>query len=245
MQNSQNTQNTQNYRFGVTEKKDWDSQWSNIFDHYQQDLRHAYYIRAILEEREKKILEIAAGSFRDFGALNKMGLDAYGIDFSNKSVESAKKQFTHLADKISEQDAFNTNFKDESFDFTFHNGLWVYFNDENIMNLLKEQIRISKYRIAVTVHNKHNKQFVEYFDRLKVDDPLYELRFFEVDEITDLLKTSVKNVKVIPVGKGKKYYEDDLINIGLGDPEYIRKSFDYHKMNLLDTSERLLCIGEL
>jgi hypothetical protein len=66
-----------------------------------------------------------------------------------------------------------------------------------------------------------------------------------MDEITELMKSVAKSVKIIPVGKGKKYYEDDLINIGLGDAEFIRKSFDYHKLNLLETSERLLCIGEL
>jgi ubiquinone/menaquinone biosynthesis C-methylase UbiE len=237
--------NKKSLQIGITEKKVWDDKWTDIFNHYQQDLRHAYYIRAILNSNEKKIIELAAGSFRDTGALNAMRIDCYGIDYSTQAVLLAKKQFPLIADKLSEQDGFNIKFQDNFFDLSFHNGFWVLFSDSDILKLIQEQARITKYRIVATVHNAHNKSFVEYFDRLKMNDPLYQIRVFETDEITELMKTVAKNVKIIPVGKGKKYYEDDLINIGLGDAAYIKKSFDYHKMNLLENSERLLCIGEL
>jgi len=231
---------------GVKTKEEWNQKWETIFDHYQQDLRHAYYIRAILNPNENKIIELAAGSFRDTGALNAMNIDCYGADYSSNAVLLAKKQFPLIADKLSEQDSFNINFSDKLFDLSFHNGFWVLFpDDSNILKLMQEQARITKYRIIATVHNAHNKQFVEYFDKLKQNDPLYKVRFFEMEEITELMKKVAKNVNIIPVGKGKKYYEDDLINIGLGDPEYIRKSFEYHGLKLLETSERLMCIGEL
>jgi len=230
---------------GVTSQQEWDEKWAGIFDHYQQDIRHAYYINAILNTNEKKLFEIAAGSFRDAGALNTWGLDCHGADFSAKSVELAKKQFPDWAEKISQQNAFGFSFADKTFDLSYSNGFWVLFDDNDILKLAKEQARITKYRIVATVHNAHNRQFVEYFDKLKQNDPLYKIRFFEMEEITELMKSVAKNVHIIPVGKGKKYYEDDLINIGLGNAEYIRKSFDYHKLNLLETSERLMCIGEL
>jgi len=230
---------------GVKSQQEWDEKWPGIFDHYQYDIRNAHYINAILNPNEKKLLEIAAGSFRDAGALNKWGLECYGADFSTKSVELAKKQFPDWAEKISQQNAFEFSFEDKAFDLSYSNGFWGYFYDDDILKLVKEQARITRYRIIATVHNAHNKQFVDYFDRLKQNDPLYKLRFFEMAEITELMKSVAKNVKIIPVGKGKKYYEDDLINIGLGEAEYIRKSFDYHKLNLLETSERLMCIGEL
>jgi ubiquinone/menaquinone biosynthesis C-methylase UbiE len=233
-------------KIGITEKEAWNEKWKEIFDHYQQDLRHAYYIRAVLNTNEKKIIELAAGSFRDTNALNVMGINCFGCDYSSQSVLSAKKQFPLIFNKLSEQDAFNINFPDKEFDLSFHNGFWALFSDDNdILKLIQEQVRITKYRIIATVHNAHNRSFVEYFNRLKENDPLYNIRFFEIDEITELMKSVTNNIKIIPVGKGKKYYEDDLINIGLGDAKYIKKSFDYHKMNLLETSERLLCIGEL
>jgi len=235
-----------NIEIGITRKESWDEKWIQIFNHYQQDLRHAYYVRAILNSNEKKIVEMGAGSFRDMGKLNELGIDCFGFDYSKQAVIMAKNQFPSLAHKISQQDAFNTSYKDNSFDLSFHNGFWVCFSDNNdIINLIKEQARITKYRIVATVHNAHNKSFVEYFNKLKENDPLYSIRFFEVDEISELMKSVSKKVQVIPVGKGKKYYEDDLINLGLNDAKYLRKSFEYHKMNLLDNSERLLCIGEL
>jgi len=235
-----------NLKIGITEKEAWNDKWKEIFDHYQQDLRHAYYIRAVLNPNEKKIIEIAAGSFRDTNVLNKTGIDCFGCDYSSQSVLSAKKYFPQIADKLSEQDGFNINFPDKEFDLSFHNGFWSCFSDDNnILKLLQEQIRITKYRIVATVHNAHNKAFVEYFDKKKENDPLYQIRFFSVEEITEIMLSLVNNVKIIPVGKEKKYYEDDLINIGLNDAVYIKKSFDYHGMELLEISERLLCIGEL
>ena len=231
---------------GIKTKEQWNQKWGDIFDHYQQDLRHAYYIRAILNHNEKKIIELAAGSFRDTAALNAMNINCYGADYSLKAVSLAEKQFPSIAEKLSEQDAFNLSFPDKSFDLSFHNGFWVLFSDDNdILKLIKEQARITKHRIVATVHNAHNKSFVEYFDKLKENDSLYSIRFFEMQEMEYLMKSVAKTVKIIPVGKGKKYYEDDLINIGLGDAEFLKKSFDYHNLNLLDTSERLLCIGEL
>ena len=76
----------------------WDSEWEKVFDHYQQDVRHAYYINAILKDDENKILEMAAGSFRDFAKLNELGKNCYAFDYSPKSVEEAKKYHSHLKD---------------------------------------------------------------------------------------------------------------------------------------------------
>jgi len=231
--------------FGITEMKDWDDQWENIFEHYQQDIRHAYYIRAILESRENNLLEIAAGSFRDMGALNKWGHTCFGLDYSSVSVSKAKEYFADCADRILRMNAFDIRFEDGRFDLSFHNGFWNYFDDNQIKALLAEQARVTKYRVVATVHNKHNTQFVEYFDRLSEKDPLYKLRFFEVDEIVELMKTACREVKVILVGKGKKFYEDELINNGFGDACNLRRSFDHHGMELLPISERLMCIGLL
>ena len=60
-----------------------------------------------------------------------------------------------------------------------------------------------------------------------------------------LFSPHCKEVKVIPIGKQKKFFEDDLINIGLFDANSLRKSFDYHKENLIDCSERLMVVGLL
>jgi hypothetical protein len=222
---------------------DWDAKWVGIFNHYQRDLRHAHYIRAMLEPGEESLLEIAAGSFRDMAALRRMGINCSGMDFSGESVARAKSAFPPYADYIHRMSAFEISFADDSFDVTYHNGFWIYFNDQNIKTLAQEQARITKKHMIATVHNIHNQRFVDYFDKMKQSDPLYDIRFFAVDEISSLMREVCNDVRVIPVGKYKRRHEDMMIKLGLTHPTLIRSYLDVSGHHLLDRSERLLCIG--
>lgn len=228
----------------ITSSEEWDNKWIDIFQQYQTDLRHAYYINAIKNNDEDKLLEIAAGSFRDVAKLNKLGVDCTGIDFSKKSVDLAKEKFNDISNKIKYMDAFNLSYNNEEFDLTYHNGFWVLFSNNEIISLAKEQARITKKRIIATVHNAHNKNFVDYFKKLSKKDPLYNIRFFFSDEITELMKPIGKNISIIPVGKGKKFHEDMLINIK-ADKKTIRNYLYSSKQDLLMESERLMVIIDL
>jgi len=221
----------------------WDQKWAEIFDHYQQDLRHAYYIHAMLGADERKVLEIGAGSFRDMAELRRKGIDCCGVDFSSESVELAKRYFPEFSHSIHRMSGFNMSFAANSFDVTYHNGFWGCFSDQHIVDLAKEQARITRGRMIATVHNSHNPQFVEYFNRRKVDDPLYAVRFFTVSELTELMHQVCGDVTIIPVGKGKQHNEDLLISRGITDPASIRACLDESGMNYLHSSERLMCIG--
>lgn len=223
----------------------WDSEWKGIFNHYQNDRRFSYYLRSVLEASDKKILEIGAGSFRDMQQLNEWGVDCSGTDFSNTAVNLAKELYPDIQDKIIESNAFDMPFSDNEFDLSYHNGFWVCFDDDDILKLMKEQVRVTKNTIIAAVHNGHNEQFKSYFDKLKKESDLYSCRFFEIDHITQLMETYCSEVKIIPVGKGKKYYEDYLINLGLGDEKSLQACWDHHQLDLLNDSERLLCIGTL
>lgn len=234
-------------QIGITKQEEWNRKWLDIFDHYQQDQRHAYYLHAILEDSDRKILEMGAGSFRDMALLNTLGVDCWGTDYSDTSVELAQKYFPSLSTKIFQSDAFNMSMvSDGEFDATFHNGLWVLFNDnDDLLKLAAEQARISRNKMLVTVHNGHNKDFVGYFHRLAQSDPLYRIRFFLVDEIRSLLLSVCRDVDIIPVGKGKKLYEDEMINQGKVSRLELRKFFDEAGLSHLEISERLLCVGYL
>lgn len=229
----------------LTEENYWDNEWKGIFEHYQNDRRFAYYLRAILLQDEQKLLEIGAGSFRDMQLLNSSGIDCTGVDFSETAVNLAKKMYPNISSKITHGNAFSLPFEDSTFDLTYHNGFWVCFEDHDISKLLEEQIRVSKNRVVACVHNAHNKQFKAYFDTLKDDNTLYSCRFFEVEEIISIMSSKLKDITVIPVGKGKKTHEDYLINLGLSQPEHLRKCFNFHGSELLNSSERLLCIGTI
>lgn len=223
----------------------WDKKWADIFDHYQNDLRHAYYIHALLEDDERHVLEIGAGSFRDMAELRRRGIDCEGMDFSPESVARARLQFPEMANAIHHMSAFDMPFHDKAFDVTYHNGVWVLFSDEQIKELSTEQARITRNRIIATVHNAHNKKFVEYFERKKAEDPLYDIRFFKMDEIAELMRESCHQVTIVPVGKGKQYHEDLLIKNGVTDPAILRACLTESGLNHLENSERLMCIGTL
>ena len=136
--------------------------------------------------------------------------------------------------------------KDKEYDVTFHNGLWVLFNDDNdILKLVKEQARISKRIIITTVHNAHNQEFIDYFKKLSKTDELYKIRFFSKEEMTNILLTVCDKVEIIPVGKGKKHFEDNMINEGKFSRIELKSFFDETGLNNLTNSERLLCIGHL
>jgi hypothetical protein len=227
------------------DKRYWDREWVDIFDYYQQDIRHAYYIRALKRSNEKKLLEIGAGSFRDMAALCRWGIFCEGVDYSTESIERAKLQFPEFKDRIHRMDAFNFEYGDNSFDLTFHNGFWgCLSSDEEIIRVAKEQARVSKCRMIATVHNAHNIKFKQYFDERKKTDPLYSVRFFKIEEITALMHKVCPRVTIIPVGKGKKSHEDTLIKLGLGHPLILKLYFKLCGNKLLEQSERLLCIGE-
>jgi len=224
---------------------DWDKKWADIFDHYQNDLRHAYYIHAMLVAGEQHVLEIGAGSFRDMAELRRRGIDCEGMDFSLEAVERAKRQFLEFTDSIHHASAFSMPFADKAFDVTYHNGFWVLFSDTQIRELATEQARVSRSRMIATVHNAHNKQFVDYFDRKKADDPLYDIRFFEMEEISALMRETCHNVTVVPVGKGKQHHEDLLIRSGVTDPAAVRACLMDSGLKYLESSERLMCIGSV
>lgn len=97
--------------------------------------------------------------------------------------------------------------------------------------------------MIATVHNAHNAQFVDYFARKKQDDPLYDIRFFEMDELADLMREVCSDVTIFPVGKGKQHHEDLLIKNGVTDPATLRACLVEGGLRHLESSERLMCIG--
>lgn len=221
----------------------WDEVWQKSFTHYQNDIRHAHYIRSQIKPNEKKLLEIAAGSFRDMATLRKLGIDCEGMDSSIESIDLAKARHNEYSDKIHKMDAFNLKIPNKSFDLSFHNGFWGYFSDDQIKSLAQEQARITKGRIIATVHNAHNKDFVSYFNKLKKNDPLYDIRFFLIDEMHELLSETCTNINIIPVGKAKRLHEDLLIKCKLTSPKLLNWYLQRSKYKYIESSERLLCIG--
>lgn len=223
----------------------WDNKWHELFDHYQNDPRHAFYINAYLS-RQDKVIELAAGSFRDTFKLNELGINCHAMDFSHEAVRRAQALHPELNKQLNSGNAFDLEqIHDKEFDVSFHNGFWVLFDDHDIEQLAMEQARISKRLMIATVHNAHNAAFIDYFAQQAEQDELFRIRFFTKDEIEAQLSKHCKSVFTIPVGKGKKYFEDLLIREGMADAGIMRAYFDSAGLSKIENSERLMCIGVL
>ncbi|MCC5902970.1 MAG: class I SAM-dependent methyltransferase [Halomonas sp.] len=223
----------------------WDEKWKLVFKNYQNDLRHGYYIKSIFTEKSLSILEIGAGSFRDTAFLNRAGYNCHGIDFSDESVSLAKQEFPDLQDQFHKMNALKLNFPDKSFDISFSNGFIGLFDANTIHALIKEQIRVTKKYIVLTVHNGHNKQFRNYFEKMKEKDPLFNITFFEKQDMKKIFNEHNLRLKVLPVGKQKKHWEDWLIKQNLSIPILMRACFKLPTSISLNRSERLLCIAKI
>ncbi len=222
---------------------DWDRAWKQHFEAYQGDRRHAYYIAAVRRRSERRMLEIAAGSFRDTAALNEWGFFCEGVDYSTESVEKAREMLPALSDRIKQMDATHMDYPDRTFDLTFHNGFWGYFDEAHISVLAAEQARVTSSRMVATIHNAHNSAFKEQFAVWGEKDPIYQIRFFLADEVEHLMRRFCKRVTVVPVGGGRV---DGLISRGLG-PNAIRCLYRFagRLRRSIKDSERLMCIGEV
>lgn len=227
----------------LREPTTWDGLWRRHFEEYQGDLRHAYYIAAVRRRQERRLLEIAAGSFRDVAALNRWGVFCEGVDFSAESVEQARAIFPAWSGRIKKMDAARLDYPDGAFDVTYHNGFWVLFDDAQIAKFGAEQARVTRSRMVATVHNAHNHPFKEKFLEWSKTDPLYRIRFFGIDEVASLMTRFCRRVTVLPVGGGMI---DVLIARKLG-PGAVRLAYRLRGRfrRSLENSERLMCIGEV
>jgi hypothetical protein len=180
----------------------WENAWKRHHQEYvSRPAFQAYYLYSVLPHGVSDLLEIGAGSFRDAAKLNQWGLKCIGTDFSTKAVELARKTYSRWADNFQVCDATRLPFASKSFDVSFHNGLFVCFQeDKMIHSVIKEQLRVSKKMIICTVHNAHNHRLKQQFEAKSRTDELYAIRFFTREEITEILTPCCRRVELYPFG---------------------------------------------
>lgn len=222
----------------------WDNKWGSIFDKYQKDLRHGHYVASLLDLKIKSVLEIGAGSFRDISFLGTLGFNIGAFDFSKSSCELAKSLYPQFSDFFWCGDAFNIDLPNEAYDSSFSNGFVGCFENPQIIELVKEQMRVTKNKLIVTLHNGHNQKFVNYFEDKKKTDDLFSVRFFNIDELKEIFDIFNKPYKVYPVGKAYETDEDILIQENKSIEE-IRECILAQGFSKLETSEKLMVVMDL
>jgi len=235
-----------------TTQEFWKKSWIKYIESYLNTTPRAGIFIQNYFKNINSVLEIAGGSCRDSRYLANHGFDATGSDFDGNTLKYLQtERFPKDKLKYSEEDAFSLTFSDNSFDLIFHNGFFIYFNNQQIINMLKEQARVSRKFIVVFIHNVNNSQLIKTFHEKGKEDDLYKIRFFDKNELSIILKKSeidYKNIKVMKFGGKSDAFYNKTLKKAIPNILYffrkwlIPKLYQFQKW---ENTERVCCIIEL
>ena len=130
-------------------KQNWESFWQkkgSAAEYYSNADRVLRNLLGVIDLREKKVLEIGAGTGRDSIDLAKHGAIVYQLDYAAsalKLMQDVAKESGVVVHLIG-GDAFQLPLRDGTLDIVFHQGLLEHFREPDATNLLKENVRILK-----------------------------------------------------------------------------------------------------
>lgn len=145
--------------------KEWNEIAGLHIDSYSKlHPRYGVEVKEILAKykiKPRKILEVAAFSAKDSRHLASEfpNCQFYTIDLSQKAANWAQRTNVELGFKnihAVQANAFTLPFKDKSFDISFNADFYIYFQDEDVLKLFKEQKRVTRFILATFVQNKYN-----------------------------------------------------------------------------------------
>ncbi len=117
--------------------------------------------------------------------------------------------------------------------------------------MLKEQERVSKRYIVIFIHNIENKKLIKTFEEKSKEDNLYKIRFFDKNEIIDIVKNSgikYKSIKVVKFGGIFDRFYNRLLKRVIPNILYpFRKSLipELYQFQKWEDTERICCVVEL
>ena len=174
----------------MIENEAWPSLWRRHLDQYlAKPPRTGFWIDAWFGSRADSFLELGCGSGRDSLYLAQRGHRVVGTDMDAETLSELNRRFEGQGASFRPADATNLDFDKNSFDVVFHNGLWVLFEDDDlIVQMMQEQARVAAKYAVILVHNADNQGLVDQFRRRAKDDQLYDIRFFNQDELRAIVK---------------------------------------------------------
>ena len=118
---------------------------------YKLKYKRKFIDKVIKYANNKKVMEAGCGTGLMAGYLQKKGLDVTALDLSKKVLdyanEIASQSKVILPCKYEQGDILNLNYKNKTFDVVYSNGVMEHFNDNEIISILKQEMKISKYVI--------------------------------------------------------------------------------------------------
>ena len=143
--------------------------WKNFFDGFslfKTSLIQENYINTVKKytPQNGKILEIAAGSGLTSVLLADMGYKVTCTDIDEDLLESIKNKFSSIPMKIESVDMFSAGSKYEilQFDSIIHQGLLEHFEDEEIIEIIRQQKDLAHFLIFDIPNDKRIEKVQEY-----------------------------------------------------------------------------------
>lgn len=174
----------------------WEKFWKQreqIEQVYSNDNRIYLNLTQVTALKNKKILEVGAGSGRDSFQLAHENAMVFVLDYSPQALQIVKKlnQQSQSGVYLIQGDAVQIPIADEKLDIVFHQGLMEHF--KNPLPLLKEQFRVLKPGglILVDVPQRYHvytiiKHILIFFNKWFAG---WETQF-SIDQLKNLLEQS-------------------------------------------------------
>ena len=135
-----------NFYKNISNKIEFGGAFSNydflVKHRFMNFFQHVY--NAVLRRHPSKILDMGCGNGVNLPIANIFPfIEYHGLDYAEKTLENARKEYPRVIFHL--EDAFNTSFKDKTFDMIIlSNVLVIHKEEEDRVNLLKEVTRILK-----------------------------------------------------------------------------------------------------
>jgi len=135
-------------------------------------------------KKNKEILEVGSGSGALSAFLSHLGYKTISIDNDEGVLNIARQNNAYLNGKVTFQkaDAYRLPFRDNSFDVCFSQGFFEHFEDKDIKELLKEQLRVAKVVIFSVPTFWYPRQDFGDESLMKKEDWLQILSPFNVEK---------------------------------------------------------------
>lgn len=148
----------------IDKKKSEDDKWYELYkidieefeqpdNYFEYKLKYKKkFVKKVMQyATNKKVIETGCGTGLMAGYLQKLGLEVTALDLSQKVLDYAKEIANDSKIispcKYEQGDILNLKYKTNEFDVCYSNGVLEHFTDEQIIETLKQQMKISKYVI--------------------------------------------------------------------------------------------------
>lgn len=138
---------------------DWSKFYANKPINSTKYLLGNYYFYELFDEILKRkpssVLEVGVGTGCMSSFLGLLGYKIIGIDLDPKIIEKAIAANNHFHGKaqFKVMDAFHLTLPNNSVDVVFSQGLMEHFDEDKLAELIKEQWRVAKKAIIISVPN--------------------------------------------------------------------------------------------